>query len=158
ISIALLPLSFALTAPVAAAVGARATLVGAALIGGAVTLAALFLPGMRDIESSGETAEPPNAMAPLAPAPPARWARPVWKPGSLRPRVSRRMREERNAPRSNLRDRARPGPRRPVPRARRSRGGASFRRRAGDDAARRRRDPARRRHLPGEPLVRRAAR
>jgi MFS family permease len=50
VSIALLPLSFALTGPVAAAVGVRTTLVGAALIGAAVTLAAYFLPGMRDIE------------------------------------------------------------------------------------------------------------
>jgi DHA3 family tetracycline resistance protein-like MFS transporter len=50
ISIGLLPLSFALTAPVAELVGARATLVGAAAIGGVITLGALFLPGMRDIE------------------------------------------------------------------------------------------------------------
>jgi DHA3 family tetracycline resistance protein-like MFS transporter len=50
ISIGLLPLSFALTAPVAGAVGAQTTLVAAALVGGATTLAALFLPGMRDIE------------------------------------------------------------------------------------------------------------
>jgi len=50
ISIGLLPLSFALTAPVAAAVGVRATLVGAALIGAAVTLGAYFLPGMTAIE------------------------------------------------------------------------------------------------------------
>ncbi|MGH3034800.1 MAG: MFS transporter [Gaiellaceae bacterium] len=50
ISIGLLPLSFALTAPIAAAVGARATLIGAAVIGGVVTLGALFLRGMRDIE------------------------------------------------------------------------------------------------------------
>jgi DHA3 family tetracycline resistance protein-like MFS transporter len=50
ISIGLLPLSFALTAPVAAAVGVRATLVGAALIGSAVTLGAYFLPGMTTIE------------------------------------------------------------------------------------------------------------
>ena len=54
ISIGLLPLSFALTAPVAAAVGVRSTLVGAALIGGAVTLAAYFLPGMTAIERRGE--------------------------------------------------------------------------------------------------------
>jgi MFS family permease len=54
ISIGLLPLSFALTAPVAAAVGARATLVGAAVIGAAVTASAWFLPGMRAIEESGE--------------------------------------------------------------------------------------------------------
>ena len=52
ISIGLLPLSFALTAPIAAAIGARATLVGAAAIGGAITLGALFLPGMRDVEGA----------------------------------------------------------------------------------------------------------
>ena len=51
ISIGLLPLSFAFTGPVAAAIGVQATLVGAGLIGGAVTLAALYLPGMRDLES-----------------------------------------------------------------------------------------------------------
>jgi len=56
ISIGLLPLSFALTAPVAAAVGARATLVGAAAIGGAITLGALFLPGLRDVERAAEEA------------------------------------------------------------------------------------------------------
>ena len=50
ISIGLLPVSFALTAPVAAAVGVRATLVGAAIVGAVVTLGALFLPGMRDVE------------------------------------------------------------------------------------------------------------
>ena len=59
ISIGLLPLSFALTAPVAAAIGVRATLVGAALVGAAVTLSALFLPGMRAIEETGETSPPP---------------------------------------------------------------------------------------------------
>ncbi|HEY8719605.1 MFS transporter [Pengzhenrongella sp.] len=47
ISIAGLPVSFALTAPVAALVGVRTTLVGAGLIGAAATLGALFLPGMR---------------------------------------------------------------------------------------------------------------
>jgi len=54
ISIGLLPLSFALTAPVASAFGAQATLVVAALLGGAITLAALFLPGMRDLERPPE--------------------------------------------------------------------------------------------------------
>jgi MFS family permease len=54
ISIGLLPVSFALTAPVAAAVGVRATLVGAAVVGAAVTLGALFLPGMREIEKGDE--------------------------------------------------------------------------------------------------------
>jgi DHA3 family tetracycline resistance protein-like MFS transporter len=56
ISIGLLPLSFALTAPVAGWIGAQATLVAAAVVGGAVTLGALFLPGMRDIE--GQPGEP----------------------------------------------------------------------------------------------------
>src|SRR5206468_8106763 len=55
ISIGLLPVSFALTAPVAAAVGVRATLVGAAVIGATVTLGALFLPGMREIERGEES-------------------------------------------------------------------------------------------------------
>ena len=47
ISIGLLPLSFALTAPVSAALGARTTLVGAGLMGACATLAGLFLPGMQ---------------------------------------------------------------------------------------------------------------
>ncbi|MBA3736549.1 MAG: MFS transporter, partial [Actinobacteria bacterium] len=50
VSIALMPLSFALTAPIAALVGVRATLVGAAVLGAAVTLGAYFLPGMTAIE------------------------------------------------------------------------------------------------------------
>jgi MFS family permease len=50
ISIGLLPLSFALTAPVTALIGAQATLIGAAAIGGVFTAGALFLPGMREIE------------------------------------------------------------------------------------------------------------
>jgi MFS family permease len=54
ISIGLLPLSFALTAPAASAFGAQTTLVGTALLGGAITLAALFLPGMRDLERGSE--------------------------------------------------------------------------------------------------------
>ena len=56
VSIGLVPLSFALTAPVAAAIGVRATLIGAAVLGGAITLGALFLPGMRDIEGEIEHA------------------------------------------------------------------------------------------------------
>ena len=50
ISIGFLPLSFALTGPVAAAIGVRATLVGAAVVGAAVTFGAYLLPGMRAIE------------------------------------------------------------------------------------------------------------
>jgi len=50
ISIALLPVSFALTAPVADAFGARATLIGAAILGAIVTFGAYLLPGMTDVE------------------------------------------------------------------------------------------------------------
>jgi len=65
ISIGLLPLSFALTAPVAAALGARTTLVGAALIGAIATLGALFIPGMRSIEGA---ASRPSGQIPDAPS------------------------------------------------------------------------------------------
>jgi MFS family permease len=54
ISISLLPVSFALTGPVASIVGIRGTLIGAGLVGAVATLAALFLPGMRDIEEARE--------------------------------------------------------------------------------------------------------
>ena len=72
ISIGLLPLSFALTGPVTAAIGAQATLIGAGIIGGVVTFAALLLPGMRDVETSRLPPRPaPQAPhADLAPAPP----------------------------------------------------------------------------------------
>ncbi|MGH2735579.1 MAG: MFS transporter [Actinomycetota bacterium] len=50
ISIGLLPLSFALTGPVSTLFGGRSTLVAAGLLGAAVTLGALFLPGMRQAE------------------------------------------------------------------------------------------------------------
>lgn len=53
ISIGLVPLSYALTGPLAALLGARTTLVAAGILGGAVTFSFLFLPGMRDIERSG---------------------------------------------------------------------------------------------------------
>jgi hypothetical protein len=43
----LLPLSYALTAPVAQALGASRTLVLAGVIGAIVTLGFLFLPGMQ---------------------------------------------------------------------------------------------------------------
>ena len=66
ISIALLPLSFALTAPVAAALGARTTLVCAGVIGAAVTLGAYFLPGMRDIEQPPPAAADGPSAAPAA--------------------------------------------------------------------------------------------
>jgi MFS family permease len=49
-SMGLIPVSFALTGPVAEAVGARETLVGAGALGAVVTLVFLLLPGMRDTE------------------------------------------------------------------------------------------------------------
>jgi len=57
ISVGLLPLSFALTGPVSAAIGARATLVGAGLLGAAVTLAALYVPGMRALDERAVRAD-----------------------------------------------------------------------------------------------------
>ena len=50
ISIGLLPLSFALTGPVAAAIGTRGTLIAAGIVGAAATAAAFFVPGMRAVE------------------------------------------------------------------------------------------------------------
>jgi hypothetical protein len=50
ISIGLLPVSFALTAPLSAALGVRATLIGAGLAGAAATLGGLLLPGMRAVD------------------------------------------------------------------------------------------------------------
>ena len=61
ISIGLLPVSFALTGPVSAAIGAQTTLIAAGLIGGAVTLAALLLPGMRAVEGLAEGVEAPES-------------------------------------------------------------------------------------------------
>jgi MFS family permease len=51
ISMGLVPVSFALTGPVAAVIGVHATLVGAGMLGSVITLAFLFLPGMRCIET-----------------------------------------------------------------------------------------------------------
>jgi MFS family permease len=50
ISTGLLPLSFALTGPASAGLGAQATLIAAGVLCATVTLAALMLPGMRAIE------------------------------------------------------------------------------------------------------------
>jgi DHA3 family tetracycline resistance protein-like MFS transporter len=68
ISIGLLPISFALTGPVAGLIGARATLVWAGVIGGVVTFAALFIPGMRAIEGIPPLASV-DEEASVAPAP-----------------------------------------------------------------------------------------
>ncbi|GIF21464.1 MFS family permease [Actinoplanes tereljensis] len=50
VSTALLPLSYALAAPIAGLIGVRETLLGAGLLGAAVTFGFLFLPGMRGPE------------------------------------------------------------------------------------------------------------
>jgi DHA3 family tetracycline resistance protein-like MFS transporter len=52
ISIGLVPVSFALTGPIAEVFGVRATLAGAGVLGSAITLAFLFVPGMRRIETA----------------------------------------------------------------------------------------------------------
>jgi MFS family permease len=70
ISTGLVPVSFALTGPVAAIFGPRTTLVGAGILGGIVTLAFLFIPGMRDIERTGDLAhasreDPDGTLTPL---------------------------------------------------------------------------------------------
>ena len=67
ISIGLLPVSFALTAPISAAFGVRATLIGAGVAGAAATLGGLLLPGMRAADrgmtSRGRAAISPPASA-----------------------------------------------------------------------------------------------
>jgi DHA3 family tetracycline resistance protein-like MFS transporter len=50
ISIGLLPVSFAITGPVSAALGLRTTLVGAGVLGAVVTFAALLVPGVRQMD------------------------------------------------------------------------------------------------------------
>jgi DHA3 family tetracycline resistance protein-like MFS transporter len=65
ISIGLLPLSFALTGPVSGAIGARTTLIGAGVLGGLVTFAALFVPGVRALDRLA----PEHGPAPVVPAP-----------------------------------------------------------------------------------------
>ena len=50
ISISLVPLSFALTGPVASAIGDDATMLWAGLLGTVATIVFLFVPGIRDTE------------------------------------------------------------------------------------------------------------
>lgn len=63
VSTSLIPVSFALTGPIASAIGARATLAGAGIVGGLAVLGFLLLPGVRAIEK--ETA--PAATAEIQP-------------------------------------------------------------------------------------------
>ncbi|HST25227.1 MAG TPA: MFS transporter [Gaiellaceae bacterium] len=52
LSVGLVPISFALTGPIADALGARTTLAGSALIAATIALATLLLPGMRRSEAT----------------------------------------------------------------------------------------------------------
>jgi hypothetical protein len=58
ISIAGVPLSFAIVGPLAGAFGADATLIGAGVLGAAVTIAFMFVRGARDPERDGRLSEP----------------------------------------------------------------------------------------------------
>ena len=59
-----MPLSFAIVAPVAAVIGARNTFMLAGGLGAAVTLAFLFVPGVRSVDlrggGRGHAARPPD--------------------------------------------------------------------------------------------------
>jgi Transmembrane secretion effector len=66
ISIGLLPLSFALTGPAAAAFGAQATLIGAGILGAIVTAAALLVPGTRAVEAPSARSSAQHAIPGLA--------------------------------------------------------------------------------------------
>lgn len=52
IATGLMPVSYAMAGPIAGLLGTRPTLIGAGLVGAAITLAFLFLPGMRDVEGA----------------------------------------------------------------------------------------------------------
>ena len=66
VSVGLVPVSFALTGPVSAWIGSTMTMVGGALAAAAVTLALLYVPGVRDPErATGDTA--PGHLAAIPP-------------------------------------------------------------------------------------------
>jgi MFS family permease len=54
ISIGLLPLSYALTGPVSAAIGVPTTMIGAGVLGAVVTFAPLLIPSVRRMDNPGE--------------------------------------------------------------------------------------------------------
>ena len=68
VSTAFVPLSFALTAPVSAAVGVRATFFWGGVLGAVATLAFLAWPGVRDTERDGSLAGRPAELHPELPA------------------------------------------------------------------------------------------
>jgi len=57
VSTSLVPVSFALTGPVSAGLGADTTLIVAGLVAAGVTMAFLFVPGVRDTEGDGRLEE-----------------------------------------------------------------------------------------------------
>jgi DHA3 family tetracycline resistance protein-like MFS transporter len=57
VSLSLIPLSFSITGPIAGVIGADRTLILGGLLGAFLTLAFLFVPGVRDLERPAETAE-----------------------------------------------------------------------------------------------------
>lgn len=63
ISIGLLPLSFAVTGPVSAAIGVRTTLVAGGVLGGIITLGALFVPGVRAMDGAARQLDAPHPQA-----------------------------------------------------------------------------------------------
>jgi MFS family permease len=67
ISIALVPVSYAITAPVADLIGTRATLIGAGTLGALVTIAFLFIPGVRQPERQPLPEPAPSVPVPVLP-------------------------------------------------------------------------------------------
>jgi hypothetical protein len=57
------PLSFAITGPTAEAIGHDATLIWAGVLGGAVTIAFMFVPGARDPERDGSLVDAEASVA-----------------------------------------------------------------------------------------------
>jgi hypothetical protein len=107
ISIGLLPLSFALTGPVSAAIGARDTMILAGLLGGVVTFAALFLPGMRAVEGRTKPAYEdeidvsPRFRAPVLAAGPLEDTTPRFTRETANGAVSPRFTRDLSGPRSD---------------------------------------------------------
>ena len=60
ISLGGVPLSFAIVGPLAAEIGARATLIAAGVLGASVTLLFMLIPGARDPERDGSLDDPPS--------------------------------------------------------------------------------------------------
>jgi DHA3 family tetracycline resistance protein-like MFS transporter len=60
ISLGLVPISYALTGPVSDVLGPGQTMVAGALIGAALTIVLLFVPGVRDPEHEAFAARPPS--------------------------------------------------------------------------------------------------